>query len=295
MNVVIDERETELYQCCLPLIFENTNVRLTKQVLHLGDISIQTDNGTELLLIERKSIRDLIASIRDGRYDEQSHRLLNASNLPPHNIIYMIEGSTGNSETNPKERKQVLSAITSLNYYKGFSVFRTITVRDTAQLIVSMADKIYRNTQKGIFPYKPIMNPVSLIEQEPEEEYPQNVVIENETDTLEQPPLGGGATTANHYCNFVKKVKRDNITPDNIGEILLCQIPGISSMSAIAIMKQFPTFIHLLEELKTRPTCLDTIYIESNGKKRKINKSIIENIKKYLLPPKGTVGYTVEN
>ena len=35
------------------------------------------------------------------------------------------------------------------------------------------------------------------------------------------------------YCSVVKKVKKDNITTENIGEIMLCQIPGISSASAL--------------------------------------------------------------
>jgi 5'-3' exonuclease len=82
----------------------------------------------------------------------------------------------------------------------------------------------------------------------------------------------------------VKKVKKDNITPENIGEIILCQIPGISSVTAIAIMKQFGTFPKLIDELKNNPQCLDGIAGESsNGKLRKINKSSIENIRKFLL------------
>ena len=63
----------------------------------------------------------------------------------------------------------------------------------------------------------------------------------------------------------------------------MCQIPGISSVSAIAIMKHFQDFPKLLDELKENPTCLDSIVIETKDKTRKINKSSIENIRKYLL------------
>jgi hypothetical protein len=48
------------------------------------------------------------------------------------------------------------------------------------------------------------------------------------------------------YCSVIKKVKKENITPDNIGEIMLCQIPGISSTTAIAILKEFQTLPKLL-------------------------------------------------
>jgi hypothetical protein len=78
-------------------------------------------------------------------------------------------------------------------------------------------------------------------------------------------------------------VKKDNITPDNIGEIILCQIPGISSVTAIAIMKQFSNFPTFIEELNKNPGCLDGIVLESNGKMRKISKAVCDNIRRFLL------------
>jgi hypothetical protein len=81
----------------------------------------------------------------------------------------------------------------------------------------------------------------------------------------------------------VKKVKKDNITPQNIGEILLSQIPGISSLTAIQIMKKFDSFYDLISQVRQNPTCLDSITIISEtGKSRKINKTSIENLKKYI-------------
>jgi hypothetical protein len=87
------------------------------------------------------------------------------------------------------------------------------------------------------------------------------------------------------YCKVVKKVKKDNISPENIGEIILCQIPGISSTTAIAIMKRFKTFPNLIVELNTNPACLENLAIETNGKSRKISKSSLENIQRFLLAP----------
>ena len=49
------------------------------------------------------------------------------------------------------------------------------------------------------------------------------------------------------YCTVVKKVKKDNITTDNIGEIMLCQIPSISSTTALAILSQFKTLPNLIK------------------------------------------------
>ena len=86
------------------------------------------------------------------------------------------------------------------------------------------------------------------------------------------------------YCSVVKKVKKDNITIDNIGEIMLCQIPGISSVTAIAILSKFKNLPDLILEMKKDPTCLNTIsYTTSNGQSRKISKACIASIIKFLI------------
>ena len=94
---------------------------------------------------------------------------------------------------------------------------------------------------------------------------------------------GSQQQTTADYCHVAKKVKKDNITPENIGEIILCQIPGISSITAIAIMKHFNHFTHFMEEITKDFSCIENLTIESNGKVRKISKKSIESIQQYLL------------
>ena len=69
MKIVIDERETALYEQATPLLQQIANPSLTleKRVLNLGDIIFTTDADETLLVIERKSFSDLLASIKDGR------------------------------------------------------------------------------------------------------------------------------------------------------------------------------------------------------------------------------------
>ena len=92
MQIIIDIREKEVCKL-LPTLSENyaISVNITTQQLDLGDAIIADDTGKELLLIERKTLRDLAASIKDGRYEEQSYRLNNHP-IHNHNIIYLIEG-----------------------------------------------------------------------------------------------------------------------------------------------------------------------------------------------------------
>ena len=265
MKIIIDDRERDLYEKCYSIVNtegNNTFIQLEQKTLPLGDILIRTDEDKDVLLIERKSFADLFASIKDGRYEEQSYRLSHSGGLPLHNIMYLLEGMFSQLNNNI-EKKLIYSTITSLQYFKGFSVMRTATVRESAEYIVWMANKIERDFQKGKIPSYLLRQPI----------------LETVT-TEESTPITGA-----DYCKVVKKVKKDNVTKENIGEIILCQIPGISSITAIAIMKHFDSFPIFLEELKTKPDLLENMTMENKegGKSRKINKNCIENIKQYLL------------
>lgn len=284
MKIIIDERERELFDKCYSIVNTEGNttfIQLFQEVLPIGDIIIKTDEDKEVMIIERKSFPDLFASIKDGRYEEQSYRLLNSNRIVPHNILYLLEGMFSQLKS-ITEKKLVYSTIASLNFMKGFSVMRTATVRESAELIVWMANKIDRDFQRGKIPYYLMKCSQPVIQ--------NNVIsnVERETDGSQIHKEEQGATVATvatpaDYCNVVKKVKKDNVTPENIGEIILCQIPGISSKTAIAIMKHFDSFPHFLEELQKNNHVLENITMENEGKSRKINKNCIENIQKYLL------------
>jgi ERCC4-type nuclease len=274
MKIIIDEREHSLYEKCQLLSNQYKNIVLSKEVLPLGDILFKTNDDIDIILIERKSFSDLLSSIKDGRYEEQSYRLLNSSGLLPHSIFYLLEGMFSQLY-NPNDKKIILSAMTSLQYFKGFSMIRTSSVNETAEFVLSMADKIDRELQKGKQPYYL------------SEAYRQTNTIDN-TENLENIIDLSNNTinptiTISQYCSVVKKVKKDNITPENIGEIILCQIPGISSTTAMAIMKNFNGFPQFIDELKKNPQCIENITTESNGKMRKISKSCLDNIRRFLL------------
>jgi len=297
MRVLIDNREQSLYDKFQDMLSKQTvafNITLVKEPLTIGDILFQSDDFQDILLIERKSFADLLSSIKDGRYEEQSHRLLNTSGLPPHSIFYLLEGMFSQLY-NPKDKKIIYSAMTSLNFFKGFSVYRSASTQETAEWILYMAEKLDREFEKGKHPYyfsAPFLTMFRKI-QEKSPHYNPDIaqrfgtfsmdrVLEPNTESTNTIIETPEQTT--NYCNFVKKVKKDNITPENIGEIILCQIPGISSVTAITIMKHYGTFPKLIDALQKNPQCLDGMVCESaNGKSRKISKPCIENIRKFLL------------
>ena len=298
MKVVVDERETDLYDKLYVAMCAQTQagcVDLSKEVLPIGDVLIQTNEGKDVLIIERKTFADLLSSIKDGRYEEQSYRLLNSSGFPPHSVFYLLEGMFSQLRTGI-ESKIIYSAMTSLQFFKGFSVHRAATTKESAEWILHMAEKIGREFAKGRIPYyltNAYLGNLHKSTNGEDASCPQNVLypFSNRPNANANEPIGATEPvsstepTSSNYCTVVKKVKKDNVTPENIGEIILCQIPGISSVTAMAIMKEFKTFPHLIEELQRNPQCIENMTIETNGKTRKINKSSLENIRKYLLQP----------
>jgi hypothetical protein len=305
LTVIIDDREHALYEKCNTL---NTGtMKISKSVLHLGDIHITRENEQQpLLIIERKSISDLLASIKDGRYEEQSHRLVHASQMHRHNIIYIIEGTMGQI-SRPTDKKLLYSSITSLLYFKGFSVLRTSSVLETAELILHMTEKMERNFLKKTLPWfmtvsqipTPTPTPTSTsqksidplqspIQDQEKMEISDTMVftaVDNscvEKHTVENIVMELSSAIVPSYSSFVRKEKSANITIHNICEIMLCQIPRINTVAAVAIATKFSSIHQLTTELKNTPDCLDDIKTLCNGKYRKLGKDVIENVKLFL-------------
>jgi ERCC4-type nuclease len=286
MKLIIDNRETDLFEKCQSIIFSKQNYTVLEEaVLPIGDVLVKTDEDRDIMIIERKTLADLLASIKDGRYEEQSHRLRHASGFRSHNVLYIIEGILTTLKT-PLEKKLVYSAITSLNHFKGFSVLRTSSVQETAEFLVCMADKIDRNIMKGIFPaYLNEDHRRMLFPTTPTPTPTTTTTTDPPDATIEETCVAEPVNTENsnaNYSQFVKKVKKENITEDNIGEIMLCQVPGISSIYAASILKHFDGLSKMIQEVKNKTASFENIQYEINGKKRRIPKTCGESITKYF-------------
>jgi len=277
MKIKIDNREHELIRMCkyyLSISPIYKDIDIVVEVLPLGDVII-CDDKEDKLIIERKSLSDLSSSIKDGRYDEQSYRL-NGLNHHNHNIIYMIEGDMNrlNLFKDRIDKTTLYSAMLSLNYYKGFSVLRSSNTDESALIICNMAYKIKKSDEtdgkRAFYSNQHVVTPII-------DAIVNDVTITTTTTTPTENDVEP------NYCSVIKKVKKENITVENIGEIMLCQIPGISSVSAIAVMTQYKTIQNLILKLKEDDACLTTVtYTNTKNQVRKINKTVISNIKKFL-------------
>ena len=288
----------------------NGNIKLKVDNLKIGDIAFvevdknENEIGEELVLFERKSLNDLASSIKDGRYAEQSFRLDGYQAVPNHNIVYLIEGDLSKYRENKYThitKKTLLSSMFSILYYKGFSVVRTMNVLETCDLVSNWAEKLEREMAVSgkkssvKIPYyfpacsaaasPPTIN--NVLQNADSRENTEHVQFNIEfTESETQQVVGGQSQSVSYdYCSVlkVKKEKNANVTPENIGVIMLSTIPGISSKTAIVIMNEFKTIGQLIKSFELDPHCLNNMCIETNGKLRKITSTCIENVRKYLL------------
>jgi ERCC4-type nuclease len=265
MKIIIDNRENSLYEK-----IKTADSTVEKRQLNLGDIILEKEDGSPFLIIERKAIPDLLASIKDGRYEEQSFRLMHSIDIPRHHIFYFIEG--GMAFLSGAERKLVYSAMTSLSVFKGFSVIKTMNLQETADIILSLSEKSARELEKGKIPY-----------------FLENSISQNISDNSTSDIFSLRDLPKKNYTDVIKSVKKDNITRENIGEILLSQIPGFSTATARTVLAKFdgsfPKLILALQDPDTESILKDIVL--ENGKKdekkgRKISKTCIANLFNFI-------------
>ena len=253
-NVIIDIRENKLVEQ-----LKNLSFVFTSKSLDIGDIMI-TKAEIPFLIIERKTIDDLKASVVDGRLREQRYRLLNASGLPSSRIMYIIEGDfQGKSRrliSNERgvSNSTVVGSIINMLFRDNIKVYRTNSVEETANFIIKLFSKV---DDKEIF-----------FDEEKQEE----------SESQTQVP----------YTAVIDKKKKNNMTPKVWFVCQLSMIPQISDTIANAIISVYPSLISLITTYQNtkeedRPSLLSNItYDLSTGKKRKIGIKISERVYQFV-------------
>lgn len=209
---------------------KNITIDLVIQNLIIGDVHILNDKNELISIIERKTIKDLLSSLRDGRYNEQSFRL-NECELENKRICYLLEGIP------LAENKNVVNGcMVSLAINKGFSLLTTKNIDETAELLIKICEKI------------------------------DNSAIKKD------------------YSEAVHISKKSQTTKENIGVIMLTQIPNVSMNIAKIVCEKYGSIKKLLNVLEENPTCLDSLkYTNNSGQERKVSKTAIKNIIDFLL------------
>jgi crossover junction endonuclease MUS81 len=249
MSLIIDHREKDL-----KILFPDAEYKN----MDLGDIHIKFKNSDKtFLLIERKTMTDLVASINDGRYREQKKRLLE-SGIPRDRILYLLEGRVDDI---PGHMKTLFGMIINTIYRDKILVLRLDNLEETAFFIKRVMKK--------------------LLEEDPHLMSTENKENKENTDD-------STSDTNLEYLSTIKLKKKDNMTPNNCSVLQLAQIPGMSIQNAQIIITKYVSIANLINdyyqiEEQTRSNMLSDLEIPiSNGKKRKLGKVLSERVYKYL-------------
>tara|TARA_A100001015_G_scaffold48600_1_gene53694 strand:- start:3362 stop:4063 length:702 start_codon:yes stop_codon:yes gene_type:complete len=230
MKLIIDTREKKL----LPYFPD-----IETKNLDIGDIQFITDEKINLV-IERKTQDDLSASIKDGRHREQKLRLLN-SNIPV--IIYIIEGNSNDNYISGIKSDTHISVILNTVFRDKLHVFRTLNIKETANLI----NKLFLKFKNNEFESKTV-------------EYSSVIKVKKKSNL----------TPENCYIAQLSQIPGVSNT---IAKCICDKYPTMSNLCDSYLKQNENQRKNLLEDLKI---------IQSTGKSRKVGKVVSERIYNYI-------------
>jgi crossover junction endonuclease MUS81 len=279
MNFIIDNREKDLKS-----VF---TTEATYENLDLGDILFKYQ-GQPFLLIERKKIPDLIASVDDGRYRNQKKRLLGCG-IKRNRILYILEG---NIDQSAGKMKTIFGMIINTLYRDGIPVLFFSNTEETIYFLRRIKEKL-ENKDVAILE--------SFLKDNLKTSNPTaNTVNDNTGNDNTGNDNTGNDDTINEiinlkepdnnleYLSTIKMKKKDNLTPTNCSILQLAQIPGISVSVANLIISQYKSISNLVlsyngKEEKDKELMLANIEIgTSTGKKRKMGAILSKRVYQYL-------------
>ena len=257
MVIIIDFREKDILKYCSEM--NKNQIEIKTENLLLGDILI------DKLLIERKTINDLAASIVDGRYKEQSFRLLKALE-EGYKVFYFIEGNM-DLYTGAISKNILVSTIYSLTH-KGFQVLLTKNSKDTAFFILQFSEKMKKESER--MKKESEKKDIQQIKETKDQHSNEAALVQ--VNTCDE------KISYENTQGVIQTKKNKNITKNNISVFMLCQIPGISTTTAGILLEKYKHISKLIIAMKENPTEID----DFRNNNKKLNKNIIKNLNDYL-------------
>lgn len=299
--LVIDNREGKLIELIKSI--PSFTIPYELKNLQIGDIIISTkQHPCKSIIIERKCVQDMLASIKDGRYKEQKIRLQSEKSYSLGNtlICYIIEGNI-NDVRYPTEKKVFHGSLVSCCFRDVIPLIRTSNLSETLDIITRIQERMDKDITDFFKPNEIITQSQSqskttienitniTTEQEPEQE------TNTELDTSVIGNISNISLNISHtipqdtYLSAIKKCKKDNLTPQLWNQISLTNIPGVSTNIATKISEVYPTIRKLFQDYdkcdndEKRILLISQIILTDNGKvKRRIGEVISKRILEYM-------------
>ena len=131
ISVVVDDRESDAG--VLHALTAMEGVHAVTSRLPLGDYLVD-----DKLLFERKTLDDLVASIKDGRLFRQCLRLAASKRRG----IVILEGTTGDVTSRGMSREAIQGALISISVIMGIPLLRSRDAEETARLMIYTARQV---------------------------------------------------------------------------------------------------------------------------------------------------------
>lgn len=143
-SILVDDREST--GAVLAALQRRECVRVQVARLPVGDYRVD-----DALLFERKTLPDLVASIKDGRLFAQGLRLANVP--PPLRGALILEGTSQDLAECRMRREAIQGALVTLTLFLGLPLLRSLGPEETASLIL-FAARQGRTFASGALPRK---------------------------------------------------------------------------------------------------------------------------------------------
>jgi DNA excision repair protein ERCC-4 len=135
LRIIVDERERK---SGIPDLLKSIGLNIEMKTLPVGDYIVAPET-----VVERKSIRDLMSSVFDGRLFDQCSRLKEHFQFP----ILLIEGNVDEIEEIVENPLIFYGAISTIVIDFKIPIIPTPTATHTAKLLVSMCSR--KESPKG--------------------------------------------------------------------------------------------------------------------------------------------------
>jgi ERCC4-type nuclease len=107
----------------------NDQLSLELCALQTGDYLIR-----DKIIVERKTLSDFLASIKNGRVFQQAYRMAQSSK----NGIIILEGDKSMVDTSSMSRKAVQGTLIHIEVLIGIPVIRSLNIQETAILLIDI-------------------------------------------------------------------------------------------------------------------------------------------------------------
>lgn len=244
VRIAVDAREGEL-RTALEAVVERECVCprrggadiIEHGSLDVGDVRVTDAGERVVILVERKTVADLAASVKDGRYREQKARMLNTETRARERThvyvyVYVIEGYSSFAALSDAAQcfhlapSTLQSCVHGCMLREGIHVVFTRDVSDTAAYLSSLARYVARHTDALASTPEHASSAVSA-----------------------SASAGERSVQSALVASAVSSKRSGNITRETCYLMQLCQLPGVSETNARALAQRWPTFKALFSEL----------------------------------------------